>query len=246
MATENQSVDRDHLLAKIQELNVWRRGSERAPHKPLLLLLALGRLRQGSPRLLNFADIQQPLSDLLEDFGPPRRSPHPEYPFWRLRNDGLWEVKESGGLHESRAKGDSSRRELLDFEAKGGFPVPIFRMLQKDPKLVDQIAEELLASHFPSSLHEEILDTVGLRLQARPRPALAIRPSAFRFSMPTDMLVFSVATVFDSIVRTLGWKRLIFSGAKQGDQTRPLLSGYKSSNVSWLERWGVSALEAAR
>jgi len=25
-----------------------------------------------------------------------------------------------------------------------------------------------------------------------------------------------------------------------------LLSGYKSSNVSWLERWGVSALEAAR
>ena len=29
--------------------------------------------------------------DLFE-FGPSRKSYHPEYPFWRLQNDGIWEV----------------------------------------------------------------------------------------------------------------------------------------------------------
>jgi len=35
-------------------------------------------------------------------------------------------------------------------------------------------------------------------------------------------------------------------GVRTAAHRSSLLSGYKSSNVSWLERWGVSALEAAR
>jgi putative restriction endonuclease len=32
------------ILDRVDKLRVWQRGGQRAPHKPLLLLLALGRL----------------------------------------------------------------------------------------------------------------------------------------------------------------------------------------------------------
>ena len=32
------------ILARVDRLRVWQQHGERAPHKPLLLLLALGRL----------------------------------------------------------------------------------------------------------------------------------------------------------------------------------------------------------
>ena len=39
-------------VERVTSLNQWRRGGERAPHKPLLLLYALGRLqRTGSSRM---------------------------------------------------------------------------------------------------------------------------------------------------------------------------------------------------
>ena len=56
---------------------MWRRGDERAPHKPLLILYALGRLQTGASRLIPFDELEKPLTRLLEDFGPPRKSVHP-------------------------------------------------------------------------------------------------------------------------------------------------------------------------
>ena len=77
---------------KVDHLNVWSRGDERAPHKPLLLLLVLGRKLQDLPDEVSFAEIEEKVTDLLVEFGPFRQSYHPEYPFWRLQNDGIWEV----------------------------------------------------------------------------------------------------------------------------------------------------------
>ena len=71
----------DRILEQFRELNVWRRGDERAPHKPLLVLFALSKLQAGAPRLIPFDEVEDPLSRLLEDFGPPRKSVHPELPF---------------------------------------------------------------------------------------------------------------------------------------------------------------------
>jgi putative restriction endonuclease len=84
----------DELLQRFQNLNVWRRRDERAPHKPLLILLALGRLESGGQRLTPFDQIEEKLARLLEEFGPPRKSPHPELPFYHLTNDGVWEIEE--------------------------------------------------------------------------------------------------------------------------------------------------------
>ncbi|MGA7409315.1 MAG: hypothetical protein WBW33_02455, partial [Bryobacteraceae bacterium] len=79
-------------------MNVWRRRDERAPHKPLLVLYALAKLQGGSSRLLPFDELEEPLTRLLRDFGPPRKSIHPELPFYHLQADGVWEIDDQVGL----------------------------------------------------------------------------------------------------------------------------------------------------
>src|SRR5262249_51332783 len=74
----------DALLKRFEELSVWRQGDLRAPHKPLLVLYALGRWQRGLTEV-SFREAEPELTALLREFGPPRRSDHPEQPFWRLQ-----------------------------------------------------------------------------------------------------------------------------------------------------------------
>jgi|SRR5947209_16416086 len=92
------------ILTRVNDLNVWRRGDERAPHKPLLILLALARVAQGQKRLTLFSEIEKPLNELLKHYGPARKSIHPEYPFWRLQSDGLWKYPTLTNCSAGRAE----------------------------------------------------------------------------------------------------------------------------------------------
>ena len=86
------------IKSRFKNLTVWRRGGERAPHKPLLALYAIARLLRCEPRMIPYVEIDRELGKLLMEFGPHRQSYHPEYPFWRLQNDGIWEVSPKEGL----------------------------------------------------------------------------------------------------------------------------------------------------
>ncbi len=151
------------LLDLIQEIRTWKKEGERAPHKPLLLLLALGRVQRGEQRLVAFSEIEERLRGLLESYGPARHSHHPEYPFWHLKTDGLWEVP--GGERLKKRKG-SSRPLVTEMRraATGGFHEKIDEQLRANPELLRQIAHALLDEHFPSSYHEDLVTAVGLDL----------------------------------------------------------------------------------
>jgi putative restriction endonuclease len=83
----------DDILELLGGINIWKKGGQRAPHKPLLLLMTLARVQRGESRLATFEVIEPALKRLLQDFGPQRKSFHPEFPFWRLQNDGdFWVV----------------------------------------------------------------------------------------------------------------------------------------------------------
>jgi len=71
---------RDALLAQFDGLNVWKRGSERAPHKPLLVLYALGKWSRGEDRLISFQEVDEDLAELLREFGQPARTTIPSTP----------------------------------------------------------------------------------------------------------------------------------------------------------------------
>jgi putative restriction endonuclease len=42
----------DEIRGRFNAVTVWRRGGERAPHKPLLALYAITRLLRGEPRMI--------------------------------------------------------------------------------------------------------------------------------------------------------------------------------------------------
>ncbi len=79
------------ILTRFNQLAIWSRGDQQAPHKPLLVLYALGQWQQGIT-VLPFTQVERDLTTLLREFGPPRKSDHPEQPFWLLQKDGVWIV----------------------------------------------------------------------------------------------------------------------------------------------------------
>ena len=175
------SLDRQSLLELVAGINTWRSGDQRAPHKPLLLLLALGRLLGDEPRLGRFGgQIEPQLRELLERFGPPRRSHHPEEPYRRLRADGLWEIPGYDRLPIT-ASGGPALQSLR--ESEGGLPKPIYRMLRSDPALVADAALAILDGHFPPSMHADICGAVGIPVFAlHPRPWQTRAPGPARDS----------------------------------------------------------------
>lgn len=70
-------LSRDQILKAFDRINVSSRGSERAPHKPLLVLYALGQLSRGHSNSIAFRDVAPKLTELLKEFGPTRQSYHP-------------------------------------------------------------------------------------------------------------------------------------------------------------------------
>ena len=162
-----------------QNIRVWKRAEERAPHKPLLLLYALAHYSRGGAREIAYSRIDEGLRELLIEFGPVRSSYRPEFPFWHLQSDGLWELDHPGDLQPRRGGSSPSRRELLAKDVQGGFPDPIFRAVRADPSLLADLTHELLDAHFPASIHDDILSAIGLDLQAVRRRRRSRNP-AFR------------------------------------------------------------------
>jgi len=155
-------MQKDEILQHFRTIGVWHRRGEQAPHKPLLLLLALGACFRQEPRLLRFADIDSPLQDLLRKFGPERRSYHSEYPFWRLQNDGIWELTNSEYCEARVSNKDAKKSELLKYDVHGGFTSEIYDSLIDDRDLLKSIAYQLLETAFPDSDYNEVLSAVGL------------------------------------------------------------------------------------
>lgn len=76
------------LQHAIENITIWRKGEQRAPHKPLLLLYVLSQYQRGHARMFDYAsEIRDELHSLLERFGPQRRQYRPDMPFWRLKGD---------------------------------------------------------------------------------------------------------------------------------------------------------------
>jgi putative restriction endonuclease len=161
------AMTKEDLLRLFGAINVWRRGDERAPHKPLLALMALGRLQAGE-RWLPFHAIDVPLKELLKAYGRPERNQHSEYPFWRLQNDGIWEIPGGKSFRRREGQTDALRSELLRHEAKGGFTQDVYDALREDPVLIVEAAHQILTANFPESLHDDIVAAVGLSLEPPP------------------------------------------------------------------------------
>ena len=162
---DNTAMSPDELKQQIRQITVWKRGEQRAPHKPLLLLYALGRCLDHDSRMIPYAEVDRELRPLLIEFGPERKSCHTEYPFQRLENDGIWELDNATNLLRRASNSDVKKSELLKHNVHGGFTEEAFTLLRTHPALVSEVALEILNQHFPQTFYADVLDAVGLEIQ---------------------------------------------------------------------------------
>jgi hypothetical protein len=158
MATSGRvSADREWVLARLAGLRLHQRDGRRSPHKPLLVLLALGRLANTGSSALPWTQAQVQLADVLAEFGPASRTSRSQsaaYPFTRLRSDFIWMLDHDVPMDKVGP--------LTAWQVTGSFTPQVERILADDPGLVASAARALVDSHFPDTVAADVLAAVGL------------------------------------------------------------------------------------
>ncbi|RZU32463.1 phosphorothioated DNA-binding restriction endonuclease [Blastococcus saxobsidens] len=144
------------VLEQFASLRQHQRDGRRSPHKPLLTLLALGRLAETGSSALPWSEAEGRLADLLEEFGPTSRTGRAQsaaYPFTRLRADGVWTLDRDVPMDAVGPLRDG---------VTGQFEASLEKALRARPDLLDAAARGLVESHFPAAVGPDVLVAVGL------------------------------------------------------------------------------------
>lgn len=144
----------EDAIARLTSLRQHEGDGRRAPHKPLLVLLALGQLSNHGSSSLEWSTVEERLGALLDEFGPNASGSVPSYPFTRLRSDGVWEL--------SRDVPNDNLGPLRSEPIEGHFTPDIESALTADPNAITTVARSLVESQFPLTLAPDVLSAVGL------------------------------------------------------------------------------------
>ena len=148
----------EEFLALMRKLRVDASGGQRKPHKPLLMLLALRRLCEDGDLVVPFAEVEEPMSRLLEVYAPPATNPEPRLPYWHLQSDGVWEIPGADAL----PRGSNGKPSLLAMRTTcAQIPERYRNALLASPTLARACVAALLDEHFEPSLHEDVLQDLG-------------------------------------------------------------------------------------
>jgi putative restriction endonuclease len=161
------SLTTPELLDLFTGIRRAQRDGRFAPHKPLLLLLALARVQQGLPRLTSFESLEPQLKSLLATFAHHSALSSRHYPYWHLHSDGqgrLWEIQGPPALLQRASGATPNLGELKQPDVLAGFAADVDARLRADSVLLQQAAQTLLDAYFPSTLHEDIAAIAGLDL----------------------------------------------------------------------------------
>jgi putative restriction endonuclease len=154
----------EELLKELSRLRLGntREPGRRAPYKPLLLLWLFARLQQTGSSRVSFAEAHRPLSELIDQFGPPaKHGDRAALPFYHLEPT-LWQLDHAPNGPEGR-----KTAELLRSQASGQLR-PEVEVVLRDPSSL-RSAALLLLTHFPEPDRPRVLHAVGLRLERAKR-----------------------------------------------------------------------------
>ena len=114
-----------------------------APHKPILILLILNKLLSFHENKFTFCELEPQLKKLLEKYGSNNSSNTRNEPFWRLKNDGIWDIQ--APLDLINQINTPSPNQLIEFNVAGVIKEDIYNELLGNISLVDQIAKAVLS-----------------------------------------------------------------------------------------------------
>jgi putative restriction endonuclease len=152
------------LMSEIKRQPAWEANGDRAPHKPLAILFAIGRALAGS-RMTRYVDAEAKLKNLLDEFGPTRDVQHPEQPIWRLRQyqgepTSFWQLE--GPLDQAAGPRGNPRRSVMCESVSFGLSEQAAKLLCDNPSNALALAMILVADIAPFSRHDELLEAVGI------------------------------------------------------------------------------------
>jgi len=148
-----------NFLNEVQSINVHRVGQVVSLHKPLLLLLTIGKVFNGHENLFLFDEIDNELTGLISKYGLKNTSRiNAQYPFIYLAtNSKIWSCSvNKANLANPDA---ASRKELLG--SFGSFTSEFYNYLLQDGNLFNTV-ELLLNQYWPEAYHSELLNDIGL------------------------------------------------------------------------------------
>ncbi|MGY1632230.1 phosphorothioated DNA-binding restriction endonuclease [Geodermatophilus sp. SYSU D01186] len=154
-------TDAQQVLERLSSLRQHQQDGRRSPHKPLLVLLALGRLAATGTSNLPWSEAEEKLADLIEEFGPTSKTGRAQtaaYPFTRLRADGVWQLDRDVPMDNV----GPLRRGVT-----GRFEASLEAALRDRPELLAEAARGLVESHFPGTVAPDVLVAVGLDPELR-------------------------------------------------------------------------------
>lgn len=202
------------------QLKTGSRSGQRLPHKPFLVLLALGRWARGDHGPIPFSEVEKQLTGLLQTYGPPGAG-NPQEPFWRLRRDGVWELEGTEHLVSPNAVAPPGLKDLRA-GVTGQFSEDVRQALEAEPSLVNRLARSVLAAHCPPSLQPDIADAVGLDLAG---PEL---------SAPVDAKKKARDTAFRDRVLVAYGNRCALCGVKLHLGLTPFAVGVEAAHIRWF------------
>ncbi|BBC34514.1 hypothetical protein SGFS_058080 [Streptomyces graminofaciens] len=220
-------------LERTANLRQWSRSGARAPHKPLLLLYALGRFQEDAEGELRYSAVEGDLKRLLAEYGPGNRT-SPSYPFHHLVNDGVWEVRTDLGAGSP----GTGVRELRGTRAAGRLAPDLRARLRREPSLLPRMARVLLDQHFPPSLHGDLCEAVGLDLDLE-RTEAGGRTAARR--QRDRRMRELVLTAYEYQCAFCGYDGVLGGGAGGGLGAVPV--GLEAAHVRWWAFEGPDEVE---
>lgn len=146
----------EEVLERLTSLRQYHHQGKRVPHKPLLVLLALGQLESTGSSAVSWEVAQDRLADLISEFGPKTRTARSQsaaYPFTRLRRDGVWRLDADvpddlvGSLNTERPTG------RLEADLERQLTSPLLRYAA---------ARAIVEAHFPDTVASDVLLASGL------------------------------------------------------------------------------------
>jgi putative restriction endonuclease len=151
----------EEVLARLTTFRQYQQDGQRVPHKPLLVLLALGRLQDTGTSALPWSTAETQLADLIAEFGPPSKTARAQsaaYPFTRLRRDDIWSI--------DATVPDDNLTPLREHRVTGRLDERLELALRANPGLLRQAARRLVERHFPMTVAPDVLTAVGLDPEA--------------------------------------------------------------------------------
>jgi putative restriction endonuclease len=169
------------VLQRLASLRQHARNGRRAPHKPLLLLLALGRLASSGSSATPWSVAEEELAALIAEFGPPSKTKPAQsaaYPFTHLRSDKVWVLDRDVPMDNVGP---------LRQGVTGRLEESLEQLLMRRPDAIPAVARTLVESHFQATVGPDVLIATGFdpeetTSEARPAadPAQRKRSASWR------------------------------------------------------------------